>query len=255
MKPTHTLLLLVLFCSCGPLKLVPYDYDAKENNLEAYIDLDEATITLANLEIQNDHYVFGLGIQNNSSSPLLIDTEKILKYAHHESYQEGEMHKPLQEIVPAMLPKQTIELFESKERNSNNAGVLFFLLGAAITTVDAVLDAKDNSKRSWSREDQRRSSSRDLTAGISLLTTGVLSEVAYNKADKAAAEQVYLPEELFDKKIIAPGEKYYGKIFFQKVQAAHEFHRITLPVEGTNLIFDFRMANNSEKRAIKHSTN
>lgn len=255
MKTTLSLILIVLIGSCAPSRFVPYDYTSEQNNLQAYIDLEGVIITLENLEIQDDHYVFGMGIENNSATSMLIDTDKILKFAHYLSYQESEAQKSPQEIVPVMSPEQTIQLFKSKEKDSRTAEVLLFILGAAISTYDAVQDAKDYSKENWTRNDERNSVTRDIVAGASLLASDVLSEVNYRKGEKAGLEVQYLPNELFDKKVIAPGEEYYGKIFFKKSEALHGYHRISWPLQEISLFFDFRLASRKERKFLKEVGN
>jgi len=95
MKPTLTLLLIVFVCSCAPSRLVPYDYNIEQNNLQTYIELDNATIAVDNLEVHNDYYVFGVGIRNNSKTRMLIDADGILKFANYVSYQEDNVQRKL----------------------------------------------------------------------------------------------------------------------------------------------------------------
>lgn len=252
MKSTLAILVLAFFCSCAPQRLVPYDYSTDLNNHQASVELDDLTITLVNLDIENDHYVFGLEVQNNGTEPVQIDQAKILKFAHYLSYEEVNKPKNYEEIVPVMEPEEVNQLFESKYKNANTTGVLLFILGAAITTYDIVQDAKDNAKESWTRADQRKSINRDIFTGAGLLATDVLTEVAYNNADKADAELIYLPDELFDKNTLAPGEQYYGKILFKKTETLQVYHRITWQMKDLNLLFDFRMANMKERRFLKN---
>lgn len=251
MKPTLTLLLIVFVCSCAPSRLVPYDYNIKQNNLQTFIELDDATISVENLEVQNDHYVFGVGIRNNGKTPMLIDADRILKFANYVSHQGDNGQRKSQEIEPILSPQQALELFETKRKDGRSAGFLLFLMGAAIGTLDAVLDARDNSKESWTRTDQRRSVTRDIVSGVGILTTEVLSEAAHQDADRAEIELNYLPEELFNRKVIAPGEEYYGKIFFKKSEELHGYHRISWPLQEISLFFDFRLATRKERKFLK----
>ena len=252
MKSTLAIISFAFICSCAPQRLVPYDFSLEKNNHQTSIELDDLTISLVNLDIKNDYYVFGLEVQNKSTSSIQIDPDRILKLAHYLSYEEVNKPKRHQEIVPIMAPEEVNQLFEVKQKNANTSGVLLFILGAAISTFDAVLDAKDYSKESWSNSDQRKSVNRDVFTGAGLLATDVLSEVAYNNADKAGTELIYLPDELFDKNVIAPGEQYYGKILFKKTEAAQVYHRIMWQMRDLNLLFDFRAANMKERRFLKN---
>lgn len=251
MKTALTLISLAFISSCAPHRLVPYDFTTELNNLQAFVEIDDVTITLENLEIQNDHYVFALGIQNNGTAPVLIDPQKILKFANSLSYQEGSTKTKSQEVVPVMPPEQINQLFEAKHKDAKTTGVLLFILGAAISTYDAVQDAKDNSKEYWTREDQRKSANRDVVTGASLLASGIFSEIAYSNAEKADTELIYLPDELFNKNVIAPGEEYYGKILFKKIDIPQVYHRVTWLIQNNNLLFDFRMATGKEKQFLK----
>lgn len=251
MKPTLTLLLVVFVCSCAPSRLVPYDFTPAQNNLQTYIELDDATISVENLEVKDDHYVFGVGIRNNSKTPMLIDADRILKFANYVSYQEETVQRKSQEIEAVLSPQQALNLFETKRKDGESSAFLLFLMGAALGTLDAVLDARDNSKESWTRSDQRRSVTRDIVTGVGLLTTEALSEGAYQDAERAEIELEYLPEELFNKRVIAPGEEYYGKIFFKKSEELHGYHRISWPLQEISLFFDFRLASRKERKFLK----
>jgi|GEM_PF-4024938 len=253
MKPKLTLpiILITIVVSCAPSRLVPYDYNIEQNNLQTFIELDDATISVENLEVQNDHYVFGVGIRNKSKTPMLIDADRILKFANYVSYQEGSIERNSQEIETVLSPQQALNLFETKRRDGRSAGFLLFLMGAAIGTLDAVLDARDNSKDSWTRSDQRRSLTRDIVSGVGILTTEVLSEAAHQDADRAEIELEYLPEELFNRKVIDPGEEYYGKILFKKSDELHRYHRISWPLQSVSLFFDFRLATRHERKFLK----
>lgn len=251
MKSTLTLLLIVFVCSCAPSRLVPYDYNIEQNNLQTFIELNDATIAVENLEVHNDYYVFGVGIRNNSKTRMLIDADRILKFANYVSYQESNVQRKSQEIEPVLSPQQALKLFETKRKDGRSAGFLLFLMGAAIGTLDAVLDARDNSKESWTRSDQRRSVTRDIVSGVGILTTEVLSEAAHQDADRAEIELNYLPEELFNRKVIDPGEEYYGKIIFKKSEELHGYHRISWPLQEISLFFDFRLATRKERKFLR----
>lgn len=253
MKPTLTLslILLIIVASCAPSRLVPYDYTVEQNNLQTYIELEDATISVENLEVQNDHYVFGVGIQNNGKTPMLIDADRILKFANYVSYQEENVQRKSQEIETVLSPDQALNLFETKRRDGKSSAFLLFLMGTALGTLDAVLDARDNSKESWTRSDQRKSVTRDIVTGVGLLATEALSEGAYQDAERAEIELEYLPEELFNKRVIAPGEEYYGKIFFNKSEELHGYHRISWPLQEISLFFDFRLATRKEQKFLK----
>lgn len=255
MKKPLLLLLLVITSSCLPGKLVPYDFTPEQNNIRTYIELGDIKVSLENIEIQNDYYVFEVGIQNNSTSPLSLETARLLKFADPIAYPDGESQKRSQEVVKIMPPDEILEVFETKEENAKAAGFLLFLLGAAISSFDIIQDAKDNSKSDWTRQDARKSVNRDVFTGVSLLANDVLSEVSVNKAEKAAIELTYLPDELFNKEVIAPGEEYYGKIFFEKREERYPYHRIVWPMKDYDLLFDFRMSTRKENRFLKTQGN
>lgn len=251
MKKALSLILIAFIVGCAPSRLVPYDYTIEQNNLQTFIELDEATITIENLQVKNDHFVFGIGIRNKRETPMLIDSDRILKFANYVSYQEGDIQRHSQEVAQVLSPQQTLELFENKRKDAKTAGFLLFLMGAAITTFDVIQDAKDNSKDSWTRSDQRRSVNRDIVTGVSLLASDVLSEATLRDEENAEIELNYLPEELFDRKVIDPGEEYYGKIFFKKSDQLHKYHRISWPIQSISLFFDFRLATRKERKFLR----
>jgi len=239
-----------LLVSCIPNRLVPYDFTTERNNIEAYVDFDSVSIALTNLEVKGDHYVFGMEIQNKGDYPLFINTEKIRKYAHHTSYLEDRQKKDLQEVVPAMSPAQVNQFFERKKKDVQTAAALLFFVGAAISIYDAVEGKKDNQKKVWTEKDERKSITRDIITSTALLTTEVITETAFVSEEKADIELKYLPNELFTKDVIYPGETYDGKILFRKMGELQKFHRIIFPIGNDDLLFDFRKATPAEKRFL-----
>ena len=251
MKALLALLPLILI-GCLPNRLVPHDFSIEKNNLEAFVEVDSITVSLVNLEIKNDHFVFGLGIQNNAAYPVFIDITKILKFASFKSF-EGDTETYFPEIISAMSPTQVNQFFETKQKNAQAAAAFLFLLGAAVSTYDAVKDAKDHSKEYWTEEDEQKSVKRDAIAASTLLATDLLTEVAYASEAKATTELRYLPDELFDRKVIYPGEEYFGKLIFRKVAELQRYHRINFPLEGSQLKFDFRRATPREKQFLQEN--
>ena len=108
-----TLLMLfpLMMVSCLPNRLVPHDYTIEKHNLEAFVELDSVTVSLVNLEVKSDHYVFGLGISNQSSKPIFLDIKKIRKQAHALSFRQDHSSEYLMEVVAAMSPKQVNQFF------------------------------------------------------------------------------------------------------------------------------------------------
>ncbi|MEM6816067.1 MAG: hypothetical protein AAF600_17045 [Bacteroidota bacterium] len=143
---TELVLISLALPSCIPNRLVPYDFTIKKNNDEAYVSVNSVTIALKNLEIKGDHYVFGMEVQNKSAKPIFINTDKIQKYAHHISHQEDESAKYHQEMVSVMSPAEVNQFFKEKRQEVQATAAFLFLLGAAISTHDAIKDEKDNSK-------------------------------------------------------------------------------------------------------------
>ncbi len=245
------LLTSFLLVGCLPDRLVPHDFSIEKNNLEAYIELDSMTISMFNLKVERDHLVFGMEIENKSSLPIFLDMAKVRKYANDYSYRSKQQLKTYQEVVSAMTPMQVNKFFEMKKRQADGAAFLLFLVGAAISTYDAIKDNEDNNKSSWTSEDQRKSTTRDLVTTSALIATDVLSEVAFQSHEAAATELRYLPKELFDREVIYPNETYFGKVLFKKIGPLKRHHRITVPLEDDKFHFDFRKATPKEKEFLQ----
>ncbi|WP_462251274.1 hypothetical protein [Ekhidna sp.] len=214
----YLIAVLSLLCfSCLPDRLVPYDYSIEKNNQEAYIELDSITIAITNLEVKNDHSVFMLEVENLSSQPLFIDIEKINKYASLYSHSTKPDKEIFSEVTAVMTPSQINQFFKAKRNKAQATAFFLFLVGAAVSTMDAVKDNKDNRKFHWTNDDQRKSEKRDLLTGSTLIATDILADVALTNSETAATELNYLPAELFKRKIIYPGERFNGKILFKQV--------------------------------------
>lgn len=266
MKTLLALSTLLLMSRCIPNRLVPHDFSIEKNNLEAYVEMDSITISLVNLEVKNDHFVFGIGVHNQSSKPIFINADKIEKQAYSISHRQAHSisdkrtrsipHKNegteeyYREIVTAMSPRQVKDFFKAKKNNAEAAAAFLFLLGAAISTYDLVQDVKDNKKEYWTEKDEKKSASRDLVVSSTLAATDILTDVAFTSQEKFHLELKYLPGELFNRTTIYPGEEYYGKILFKKVAPLQEYHRVNCPIEGNNMIFDFRKANLKERQFL-----
>lgn len=249
MRLTFAIIPLV-FISCLPNRLVPYDFSIEKNNIEAYIELDSITIAIANLKVERDHFVFGMSIENNSDQSIFVDLKKIKKYANQVSYKSAYQQLSFQEVTTAMTPRQVNQFFKAKKNSADGAAFLLLLVGAAITTYDMVQDHKDSKKDTWTRSDQKQSATRDLVTTTALIATEALSEAAAQSSVDAETELQYLPKELFNREVIYPGEHYYGKILFKKVGTSKDYHRITIPHEGKRFHFDFRKATPKEKQFL-----
>lgn len=249
MRFTITLLPLAII-SCLPTRLVPIDFDIKKNNTQAFIELDSLTIALENLEVKGDHLVFGLEIENRGSQPVFVNRDKIRKYASKLSYREEKSFELYQQVSYMMSPDQVNEFFKTKKENAEAAAFMLFILGAAISTMDAIQDAKDDKKTEWTSKDQLKSNARDAATAATLIATDVLGEVAMNSSEVAKTELNYLPRELFDRAVIYPSESYFGKILFRKYGSLKKYHRIHIPIEGKNLYFDFRKPTLAEQEFL-----
>lgn len=248
------ILIPIVFISCLPDRLVPYDYSIEKDNREAYIELDSISVALTNLEIKGDHYIFGLEIENKSNQPLFINMSKVKKYANHVPYRDAKSFVSYQEVTSAMTPEQVNAFFKAKKDNAEAAAFLLFLVGAAITTYDAIKDEEDNNKSYWTENDEKKSQTRDAITSVALLATDVMMDVAAQSSASARTELHYLPKELFDREVIYPNESYYGKVFFKKFGELKDYHRITLPLEDNRLHFDFRKATRKEKEFLFEQT-
>ncbi|MEP0987551.1 hypothetical protein [Ekhidna sp.] len=248
MKLTITLVPLLLI-SCLPTRLVPHDFSIEKQNHEAYIELDSVTVALVNLKAKGDHYVFRMEIENKSTQPIFINLKKMYKYAHRLSYRNEEA-KLFPEVTPVMTSDQVNAFFKSKKKDGEAAALFLFLVGAAISTYDAVKDQEDDRKSYWTHEDENKSTTRDLITTTTLIATDVLTDVALKSSENAHIELTYLPDELFDREIIYPGERYYGKILFKNFGEIKKHHRISFPLEDKKLHFDFRKANGAERRFL-----
>ncbi|MFK7952497.1 MAG: hypothetical protein AB8B73_06595 [Ekhidna sp.] len=201
------------------------------------------------MEIKSDYYVFELRIQNASSKPLYINTAQIRKHAHHLSFIDNKK-KISQEVLPSMSAIQINQFFESKRRKAKAAGVFLFLLGAAISSYDGIRDDQDNSKKYWNKRDESKSMLREVVSSTSIISTNLFADASFAAEEKAELELRHLPKELFNKEIIYPGENYYGKVLFRKIELTQEYHRIIYPFEDGNLSFDFRRANSKERKFL-----
>lgn len=244
------LLLPLLSLSCIPDRLVPYDYSIEKDNYQAFIEADSVTLSLECLSIEGDYYVFGMEIQNNSSQAISIDLKQLRKYAYYDSYREAHDYKQDQEVTIAMTPKQVTQMFRRKEREAKAAAVFLFIVGAAITSYDAIKDEKDSRKENWTKKDEKKSIKRDMAISAGLVTTDVLTNVAFAGQTIAREELKYLPRELFDSEIISPKQSYFGKIFFSKQGEIQRHHRINCLINNERWSFDFRKANYKEREYL-----
>lgn len=249
MKLTFALIPIVCI-SCLPSRLVPHDFSIEKNNAEAYIETDSMALAVTNLEVKGDHLVFGMEIENKSSQPLFLDLNKLTKYAHEQSYRSEHDGKLFQEVTRVMTPRQVNKFFKSKRDNAQSAAFLLFLVGAAVGTYDAIKDERDNRKQQWTQTDEKKSRNRDLITATTLLATDILADAALQTRDVAETELHYLPKEVFDRKVIYPGEIYNGKIFFKRFGRLKKHHRITLPMDGDQFHFDFRKATYKEREFL-----
>ena len=144
-----------------------------------------------------------------------------------------------------MTPEQVNKFFKAKQQGAEAAAFMFFLIGAAISTIDAANDQNDNSK-----DRENDSNTGNIVAAGAFIASDILTDVSLQASEAAQTELRYLPAELFDREIIYPGESYYGKILFKRVNEMKDFHRITVPVEGNRLHFDFRKATRKEREFL-----
>lgn len=242
-------LIPLIFIGCIPNRLVPHSFSIEKNNIEAFVETDSMMVAIMNLEVKGDYLVFGMEIENKGQQPLFLDQQKLTKYAHENSFREND-DKFYQEVTKVMTPMQVNEFFKAKKNNAESAAFLLFLVSAAISTYDAIKDESDNKKSHWTREDEKKSRNRDFIAATTLLATDVLSDVALQNSHNVGTEPHYFPKELFDRKIIYPGESYYGKVLFKKYGSLKKHHRITFPVDGNIFQFDFRKATYKERKFL-----
>lgn len=245
------LLIPFVFISCLPNRLVPYDFTIKQNNLEAFIEVDSVTVALINLKAKGDHYVFGLEVENNRSQPVFVDVFKIRKMAHQFSYRDEGKEKQLPEVTTVLPKEQVNAFFKGKQQDAEAAAIFLFLVGAAVSTYDVIKDEQDYRKSSWTREDEKRANNRDAITATTLIATDILTDVAFHGRETARTELKYLPRELFDREIIYPRERYFGKILFENFGQIKKHHRITFPIEGNQLHFDFRKATTEEREFLQ----
>ena len=135
--------------------------------------------------------------------------------------------KLFQEVTSAMTPTQVNSFFKRKKKDNEAAAVILFLVGAAISTYDAVKDNQDNNKEYWTNKDEKKSIARDFVTTSTLLASDILINTARENRDAARTELTYLPKELFEKGVIYPGETYYGKVLFKSISVVKQYHRIT----------------------------
>ncbi len=244
------LLFIPLLISCYPHRLVPHDYSIEKNNIEALVELDSVVISLTNLEIKSDHFVFGMGVQNQSSKTIFINSNNFTKYGKPYSYLDSTYLHTIQEIIPAMSTKQVDQFFTRKKQNAEAAAVFLFFIGAVVTTYDAIKDVQDESKSHWTEEDNKKALAREAVTTSTVLLTDALTEVAFTSQERAATELKYLSAELFDEKFISPGDAFYGKVLFRRVGELQRYHRVRAPFKKENLIFDFRKATPKERRFL-----
>ncbi|MEO9483953.1 MAG: hypothetical protein ABJG47_10925 [Ekhidna sp.] len=249
MKLILALLPLTLI-GCLPNRLVPYDYSIEKDNREAYIELDSITVAISNLAIKGDHFVFGMEIENKSTQPIFIDVNSIQKYSHRLSYGSKNQVRTYQEVTSAMTPSRVNQFFKSKRNQAEAASFLLFLVGAAVSTADAIKDHSDNNKKHWTHDDAQKSRNRDIATSATLVATDILNDIALQNRHTAETELDYLPKELFTRKVIYPGESYYGKVLFERVGMLNNYHRLALPFEQKRLLFDFRKATSKEKQFL-----
>lgn len=243
-------LLLLISSSASAQYLVPLDYEMARHNNQSYIELDSVTYTLENLAVESDYLVFSLEVINQSSQPVLVQSSKMITFMSYTPISDSAM---TQHVLArsAMTPSQIERLFKNKVQQAEALSVLLAVAGVALVVNDAVKDTKDYSDESWTPSKATRSAARDVATVTGLVATDILSEVAYRQKRTAREELHYLPNELFVKEWIEPGERYFGKVLFRK-EATFEYYRIILPSpDGLQFNFDFRKATGTERKFIR----
>lgn len=245
-------LLPLLLVSCTPMRLVPTDFSVAQNNVQAYVDLDSVLVAIEHLGSKHDYHVFMLEVENRSQHPLLINLEQLKKYAHYQAFPDSISDRPGEEQLHAMTLPQIDSFFRDKEKGAESAAFLLLLIGAGISIYDAVQDDKDAAKSEWTQKDEKRARRRDAITSISVATTDVLSDALLYSAEHSRAERSYLPKEVFDRKVIAAGEQYRGKVLFKR-NVSHRYHRIVWSVADKKCLFDFRKDKAKERQFLSPS--
>jgi hypothetical protein len=242
----HVYVLAILLSGCGPWVPLSYDRDSSENELTQTIESPDATVILEYMGSQNNFYVFDLEIQNHSSVPIAMAPQNISFYMspklfvpiHTDDVHVASQHST--EITKnrqfACSTAQVIKAYQEKVKAKEAGLVIFAILGAGLIVYDAVKDAEDSKKETWTKKDETRAATRDLIVEASLTATRIAADESYRSAE----ESFYLPYELFPECEIGTGKSKRGKVFISIVEYSYNYARIVVPLQNNNYVFDFK---------------
>ncbi|MEM7108914.1 MAG: hypothetical protein AAF519_11865 [Bacteroidota bacterium] len=246
---------LIAICSACQHRLVPTWFNAQhDNSIVSEIAVNEVLVRLENLELNTGYMVFDLEVVNNSDFPVQFDHAKIISYSGLKKFQEATesslwMKKPELQTASALSFEEVNDLYESKLRKGNAIGVLLAVAAVGLVVYDIAADTNDYSSLEWTAGDARRSATRDAVTAGTLVALDVAGNVNEMKAAKTAEDLAYLPDEIFDATVIPKGDAFRGKVYLHNA-LINKYYRITVPIEGTSYIFDFKKANSRERQRI-----
>ncbi len=230
--------------------LVPTNYKADVKNVNAVIDDGDVQYRLENLEVTSTHMTFSLEVTNDSENALDINVRDARLYGSTKPF--SKIYSKEEEVAYtnrswAMSPQLVNKYYEEKIKAKDAAMAFLAIVGVGLIVNDIVQDSAPIT----SEDDLDRAIARDGLTALGLLAVDAAGTAVDVSKYQDVEELDYLPEELFVKKQIEPGERYHGKVMFKKSEY-FRYYRMILPVKGVHLIFDFRRAKGEENRALRY---
>ncbi|MEO1097965.1 MAG: hypothetical protein AAFX57_09435 [Bacteroidota bacterium] len=254
MKKILPVSLIVIFSACQH-RLVPTWFSARHNESPvSEITENEVIVRLENLELNMGYMVFDLEVVNNADFPLQFDHGEIMSYSGLKKFEDANepslwIKKEVLQIESALSFKEVNDLYKSKLRKGKTIGVLMAVAAIGLIAYDIAADANDYSSLEWTARDARRSATRDAVTAGALLALDVAGNINEVSASQTAEDLAYLPDEIFDADIIPKGDSFRGKVYLNN-ELINKYYRITIPIEGTSYVFDFKKANSRERQQL-----
>jgi len=226
--------------------LVPQGYDVEIDNYQSFISIDSVDYSLEFISSDNGLVTFWLNIENRSNHSVSLSEPTAKYHSSNGGYDPAnEEH-----FKNAMNSKDVRNFYQKKINEAKTAKVLSTIFSVALIVADISADANDSHKFEWTRSDQRNLVSRKAFTGIGLGVSDVVNQSSHLRMINAKNELQYLPNEVFDKNIILPGETHSGKLVFRKIDL-NNYNRIKITSNDATLNFDFRKANKKETKYLK----
>jgi hypothetical protein len=241
------MLLFLIFLNFWIRLLVPEWFDpridesalnkAKSNGIE---------ISVENLLVDHQHFIFDVLITNESPDPVLIDPASMyylpspVKFpADYDPDAMLDYEDKLTKYF-VMTEQQVKDLYTHKIQDQRNKSILLGILSAGLIVFDVAMDTKDMNRGEWTSKMTRSANTRKALTTVGLATADILNDQAGYKAWQKREDLIYLDQEILKCGELQPGQSVRGKIFF--ISSNEQHFRLIVPIGRTDFSFDFREA-------------